>query len=99
MAYRIEYSQEAIEHLRYLSSRERTEVFDAIDIQLPYEPYIETKNRKLMRPNPLSVYELRVQNLRVYFDIEEIPEKLVIIRAIGKKEVNRVYIAGKEIKL
>jgi mRNA-degrading endonuclease RelE of RelBE toxin-antitoxin system len=99
VCYRIEYSKEAIEHLRELDARQRTLIFDVVDKQLTYEPTLETLNRKLMRPNVLSVYELRVQNLRVYFDVEESPEKVVVIRAIGRKQGNRVYIAGEEIKL
>lgn len=99
MFYRIEYSIEAIEHLKGLSAGQRKIIFDVVDKQLPYEPKIETRNRKLMRPNFLSVYELRIQELRVYYDVEEIPEPIVVIRAIGYKDGNQVYIAGEEIKL
>ncbi len=97
MPYKIEYSKEAIDHLRYLSAGQRSIIFDAVDKQLCYEPTVETRNRKLMRPNALSVYELRVQNLRIYFDVEEIPEKIVVIRAIGQKYRNKVYLGGEEI--
>lgn len=99
MLYKIEYSIDAIEHLRYLSARQRSIIFDAVDKQLCYEPKVETRNRKLMRSNALSVYELRVQNLRIYFDVEEIPEKVVVIRAIGQKDRNQIYIGGEKITL
>lgn len=99
LSYRIEYSQEAIDHLRSLTTRQRSLIFDAVEKQLVDEPTIETRNRKLMRPNPLSVYELRVQDMRVYYDVEEDPAKVVVIRAIGQKKRNVVYIGGKEIKL
>ena len=56
MSYRIEYSQEAIDHLRKLTARQRATIFEAVDAQLPYEPTLETRNRKLMRPNPLAVF-------------------------------------------
>ena len=43
---------------------------------------------------PLASWELRVGDLRVYYDVEEDPEQQVIIAAIGVKVRNRVYIAG-----
>ena len=49
-----------------------------------------------MRPNPLAPWELRIGNLRVYYDVEEEPERVVYIRAVGIKERHRVRI-GKEI--
>ncbi len=49
-----------------------------------------------MRPNRLALWELRIGNLRVYYDIEDDPEPIVYIRAIGIKERNYVRI-GKEV--
>jgi mRNA-degrading endonuclease RelE of RelBE toxin-antitoxin system len=98
LSYQIEYSQEAIDHLRKLTARQRSMIFDAVDTQLPYEPTVETRNRKLMRPNPLAVYELRVQDLRVYYDVEE-DGQIVVIRAVGRKIRNKVYIGDEEMVL
>lgn len=52
-----------------------------------------------MRPNLLAPWELRIGKLRVYFDMEEEPEAMVYIRAVGIKEGNRVRIGGKVIEL
>lgn len=52
-----------------------------------------------MRPNPLAPWELRIGDLRVYYDVEEGPEPKVLIRAVGIKERNRVRIGGKEFEL
>jgi hypothetical protein len=49
-----------------------------------------------MRPNPVAPWELRIGNLRVYYDVEEEPEASVYIRAVGVKLRNRVRI-GKEV--
>jgi hypothetical protein len=49
-----------------------------------------------MRPNPVAPWELRAGNLRVYYDVEEAPEPVVFIRAVGIKERNRVRI-GREV--
>ncbi|HLO48776.1 MAG TPA: type II toxin-antitoxin system RelE/ParE family toxin [Kamptonema sp.] len=94
MAYRIEYSPESEAHLQYLTVRQQVIVLDAVDEQLMYQPTIETKNRKLMRPNPLAPWELRIGNLRVYYDVEEEPEAVVYINAVGVKNRNQVWIAG-----
>ena len=99
MAYRIEYSPATDEHLRVLTARQRTMVFDGVDDQLAHEPAVETRNRKPMRPNPLAPWELRIGELRVYYEIVEDPEQVVTIVAVGVKDRNRVLIGGKEIKL
>lgn len=99
MPYRIEYSPDAEEHLRFLTARQRATVLDTVDEQLTRQPTVETRNRKPMRPNPLAPWELRIGKLRVYFDIEEEPEAVVYIRAVGIKEGNRVRIGGKVIEL
>jgi hypothetical protein len=49
-----------------------------------------------MRPNPVAPWELRIGTLRVYYDFEDRPERVVFIRAIGIKERNSVRI-GKEV--
>ena len=52
-----------------------------------------------MRPNPLAPWELRIGNLRVYYDVAEPPEAVVFIRAIGIKRRNRIFIGGEEVQL
>ena len=95
MAYRIEYSPDAEDHLRTLTAREQTIVLDAVDRQLVYQPITETRNRKLMRPNPLATWELRIGNLRVYYETQDTPEAVVFVRAVGVKLRHRVRF-GKE---
>ena len=48
-----------------------------------------------MRPNSLAPWELRIGNLRVYYDVDE-EQELVLIRAVGIKVRNLVRI-GKDI--
>ena len=52
-----------------------------------------------MRPNPVAPWELRIGNLRVYFDVEEEPEPVVFVRAVGIKVRNRVRIGSDVIDL
>jgi mRNA-degrading endonuclease RelE of RelBE toxin-antitoxin system len=99
LAYIIEYSPEAEEHLQRLTARQRKIVLDVVDRQLLNQPSTETKNRKPMRPNPVAPWELRIGSLRVYYDMEDRPESKVIVVAVGVKERNRVRIGGEIIDL
>ena len=49
-----------------------------------------------MRPNPIAPWELRIGNLRVYYDVQEKPERVVHVRAVGIKLRKRVHI-GREV--
>ena len=77
MPYRIVYASEIRDHLRCLTARQRSTVFDEVNQQLTYEPTVETRNRKPLRPNPLASWELRIGDLKVYYDVEEDPEQQV----------------------
>ena len=99
MPYIIDYSPEAEDHLRWLTTRQQRTVVDNVERRLLHEPTVETKNRKPMRPNPVAPWELRLGTLRVYYDVEEQPEQRVIIMAVGVKEGNRVRIGGEVIEL
>jgi hypothetical protein len=99
LPHTIEYSPDTLDHFRALTARQRATILDTVDTQLMYEPTVETRNRKPMRPNPIAPWELRIGILRVYYDVEEAPEPKVFIRAIGVKERNRVRIGKKEFEL
>ncbi|MBW4600198.1 MAG: hypothetical protein KME29_11480 [Calothrix sp. FI2-JRJ7] len=60
VAYRIEYSPESETHLLYLTARQQAIVLDTVDQKLVYQPTVDTKNRKPMRPNSLAPWELRI---------------------------------------
>jgi hypothetical protein len=52
-----------------------------------------------MRPNPLAPWELRLGNLRVYYDVSDTPPAIVIILALGIKLRDKVRIDDEEIQL
>lgn len=99
MPYQIIFSRIAETHLQGLTARDRRIVIEEIVQQLTDQAAIATRNRKPMRPNPLASWELRVGNLRVYYDIEDEPEPLVEIIAVGVKERDRVRIGNKVVEL
>jgi mRNA-degrading endonuclease RelE of RelBE toxin-antitoxin system len=97
--FEIEVTREAEAHLEWLSARDRATLFDAFDRRLAYEPTVENRNRKRLRPNPLAPWELRIGHLRVYFDVEEEPRRVVTIQAVGIKDRSRLLIGGEEVEL
>jgi mRNA-degrading endonuclease RelE of RelBE toxin-antitoxin system len=97
--FAIEVTREAERHLEWLSARDRATVFDTLDRRLAGEPTIENRNRKRLRPNPLAPWELRIGHLRVYFDVEEEPRRVVTIQAVGIKDRSRLLIGGEEVQL
>jgi hypothetical protein len=58
-----------------------------------------TRNRKPVRPNELAAWELRLGALRVFYDVLTEPDSVVVIRAIGVKVHNRVFIDNRETSL
>ena len=96
MAFEIEFTPDAWEHLQDFSARDRTTVLAGIETQLRYEPYVETRNRKAMRENTLADWELRTGKFRVFYDIEN---KIVYVIAVGIKERNQLFIGGKRFEV
>ena len=99
MAFEIVLSPEAIDHLTTLSARQRRLILDAVEIHLKNEPTTITRRHKPLRPNPLASWELRVDQFRVYYQVESDEEQIVYVVAVGKKIRNRVTIGGMEIEL
>ena len=99
MAYRIRFAESAEEHLAQLTAQQQATVLDAVKVQLRYEPLRETRKRKQLRPNPLAPWELRVGELRVFYEVDAREADLVNILAIGIKRGNRLIIAGKEMRI
>ena len=67
---------------------------DSIDVQLSHKPEVETRNRKRLRQNPIAPWELRIQNIRVFYEAGGESNDFG-----GKKRGNRLYIEGQEIQL
>ncbi|GJD19917.1 hypothetical protein RIVM261_048730 [Rivularia sp. IAM M-261] len=84
--------------MRYFKKTEQNLILDSIEEQIAQEPLNVTKNRKPLRPNDISAWELRIDKYRVFYDVN-VEENLVIIKAVGAKEHNQLFIRGKESKL
>jgi len=93
--YEIEFSDDALQDLESLKKNEQNEVLDEIDASLRYEPAVETRNRKRLRPNQTAEWELRIGQFRVFYDVYE-AVKIVSIEAVGLKVGSFLHFRGKE---
>jgi mRNA-degrading endonuclease RelE of RelBE toxin-antitoxin system len=96
--YEMDFTQSARQDLKVLRKFAQQLILDGIDEQLPFEPLVETLNRKQLEPNDISEWELRLGKYRVLYDVEEQGQR-VVIRAIGYKVGNDVYIRGERREL
>jgi mRNA-degrading endonuclease RelE of RelBE toxin-antitoxin system len=98
VAYEIVFSDDARAHLSGFAAGQRRIILGRVGALLASEPARETRNLKVLRPNPLSKYELRIGAFRVFFEVDQESNKVLVL-AVGRKEGNRLTIAGKVVML
>lgn len=81
MRYEIVLAPEAVNDLKRLHARVRAEVKDALERHLRHEPAKVSKSRiKRLRGVSHPQYRLRVEEVRVFYDItEKVVEVLAIV--------------------
>ncbi len=88
--YEILFSEGVADDLRRLSADERTGILDRIEVQLRHEPIRPSRNRKILAgllppwEHVEPVWELRIGEYRVFYDVDEL-ESTVVIRAVRHK--------------
>src|SRR5438552_18957162 len=98
MKLEINYTEDALVDLEGFRKYDQTLILDTVDRQLAHQPAVETRNRKHLRPNRVSEWELRVGHFRVFYDVVA-DEHLVKVVAIGYKEGSRLFLHGEEFEL
>jgi mRNA-degrading endonuclease RelE of RelBE toxin-antitoxin system len=82
----------ADKELQALKTFDLRKVVDAIEGNLTHEPQVESRNRKPLEDQTLEVsfefspplWELRIGEIRVFYDVNE-GERKVIVRAVIRK--------------
>ncbi len=88
--YEVQYAEGVADDLRSLRTHERRRILDTMEAQLSREPTKETRNRKLLvglKPpwdQEEPVWELRVGNYRVFYEVSEVDERITI-HAVRRK--------------
>src|SRR5271166_1984873 len=87
MPFEIILSPEAMDDLRRLGAFERAKVRDAMEIHLRHEPTKISKSRiKRLRELTHPQYRLRVDDLRVFYDVEG--EEVQILAIVAKADAD-----------
>ena len=95
MKFELIWSRRARDNLRDFSKREQQQIVDEVHSQLLHNPNTETRHRKLLEPNDLATWELRIGDIRVFFDIDANAARVELV-AIGKKTHNVLRINDEE---
>ena len=85
--------------MKVLTARQRSTVLQTVERHLTIEPLVQTRNRKPLEANDLAPWELRVGNLRAFYEVPDDSPLTVTILAIGIKMREKLMIAGEEYKL
>ena len=88
--FALEFSESVKEDLEDLRAYDCRIILEAMETQLTHAPHVETKKRKLLHNlvPPFEavppIWQLRVADFRVFYDINEAEHK-VYVRAIRRK--------------
>ncbi len=83
---------------KHFPKHEQKEILENVDVQLSYEPTVETRNRKPMRPNSFAEWELRIGKFRVLYNVVE-KITVVEIQRVGEKQRNNFFFRGQQEEL
>jgi len=92
--YEIEYAEGVVDDLVDLRVYQRKQILEHIEVQLTHQPTQQTRNKKilvgLIPPWEYvePVWELRVGEYRVFYDVDE-DASIVAIRAIRHKPLHK----------
>ncbi len=83
--YEICYAEEAAEDIRRLRAFDQNKVMDGIEEHLTLQPRQESKSRIKAMSQPFwSQYRLRIDDFRVYFDVDEEEHAVNVLRVLEK---------------
>jgi mRNA-degrading endonuclease RelE of RelBE toxin-antitoxin system len=101
-AFELVYAPQVKEHLKAIERKYYGLIRREIEVQLQFEPEVETRNRKPLRRAVAfeAEWELRFgpnNRFRVFYEVDR-DARAVYILAIGVKIRDRLTIAGEEVE-
>ena len=94
MVFRIELVDAAKADLRRLRGVDRAKALDRIETHLTHQPTIQSRSRiKQLRPGTYPPYWLRVDDIRVYYDVDQTRQLMVVLGIVPKSE-SAAWLAG-----
>ncbi len=98
MTYLIEITEAAEGDLALLRVVDRRRITSAIIEQLTHQAEVESRHRKQLRANPIATWELRIEDFRVFYNVNGHTVTVTVI-GIGHKRHNRLFFRGGEVQL
>lgn len=95
--FQIEYRHTARLQVQKLTKRQQVTLADAVERHLSWEPLVETRNRKPLEDSELGSWELRIGDLRAYYDVF-VEQRIVRVLLVGVKVRDLVLIDGKLVR-
>ena len=87
MAFEIQFDEAALDDLMVLPKHLQTTVLDAIQTHLTHQPDLVSKSRiKRLRDYFRPQYRLRVDDIRVFYDIDSDSETVMILAVVAKSK-------------
>ena len=101
--FHLAYSPIVYAHLAAIDAKYDSLIRQKTEEQLTYEPDVETRNRRPVRPPTAfnAEWELRfgpTNRFRVFYRIDYGSREVLIV-AIGVKDRNRLFVGGEEVTL
>src|SRR5262249_26061828 len=81
--FEVTLTESALKDLLFFRKAEQNAILASVEQQLVSQPLTPTRNRKPLRPNNLSAWEMRVGAFRIFYDVDE-PDRKVTIKAVGR---------------
>lgn len=94
MTYSVNITPDARQDIRFFKAYERRIISSGIRTFLTRDVLVETNRRKPLEPNQLGTWELRIEQYRVFYDVEG---DTVYVTAVGYKQHNDLYIRGRKV--
>ena len=94
--YVVNITPDAQEDIRFFKAFARRIITSDIRTFLTRDAMVETDRRKSLEPNQFVSWELRIEQYRVFYDVES---DTVYVTAVGYKEHNDLYIRGRKVRI
>ena len=84
--FEIKFTERALEDLEIFSKSEQQQILTGLESELSADAAQENEDRKRLHSDGLAEWEIRLGNVRVFYDVD-IQTRTVKIEAVGKSFV------------
>ena len=94
MALEIEVTEQAESDLDGIRPFYRKQIINAMESHLRHAPEVTSRSRiKRLRSVDSPGYRLRVGEFRVFYDVDRVDQRVIVLRVLSKEEALR-YLEG-----